>query len=69
MERDNAVTFCDAIKHAHDKVLNQIDAYKIEDAQFDLLIGKPVADENMRQVLSDASTSSESKVYQATNDE
>lgn len=32
VERDNAVTFCDAIKHAHDKVLNQMDAYKLEDA-------------------------------------
>ena len=42
-----------------------MDAYKLEDAQFDLLIGKPVADENMRNVLSDASTSSESRVNQA----
>ena len=58
------MTFCDAIKHAHEKVLNQMDAYKLEDAQFDLLIGKPVADEKMKNVLSD-STSSESRINQA----
>lgn len=38
-----------------------MDAYKLEDAQFDLLIGKPVADEKMKNVLSD-STSSESRI-------
>lgn len=40
LERDNAVTFCETLQPAYEKLACQIDAYKIEDMQFDLMIGK-----------------------------
>lgn len=40
VERDNAVTFCETLQPAFEKLVCQIDAYKIEDMQFDLMIGK-----------------------------
>ena len=32
VERDNAVMFCEYLQSAHDKLLSQLDVYKLEDA-------------------------------------
>ena len=50
IERDNAVTFCESLKPAFEKVAYQVDAYKMEDLQFDLLIGKVTADEALNKI-------------------
>ena len=40
IERENAVILSDLVSHIHQKTLLQLDVSKIEDEEFDKLIGK-----------------------------
>lgn len=53
IERENAVILSDLVSHIHQKSMLQIDVSKIEDDEFDRLIGKePLNDEGSTQAVS-----------------
>ena len=53
IERENAVILSDLVSHIHQKTLLQLDVSKIEDEEFDKLIGKgPQSDEGSTQAVS-----------------
>lgn len=62
VERDNAVLFCQELQSAHDILLSQLDQYKLEDAQFDLLMGMPIQDPAMRELMQGKNEPSEQQI-------
>ena len=50
IERDNAVTFCETLQPAFEKLVYQVEAYKMEDLQFDLMIGKVTSEEAQKSL-------------------